>query len=107
MRAGELRCRLVIENPQRVSDGAGGADVSWVEVATVWANVQPVSAGETRSVGQRAEKITHRITLRYRSDVTAAMRLIGMGRVFEIEAVVNEAERDQWLICSCVEGITA
>jgi len=107
MRAGELRHRLVIEYPQRVSDGAGGAVISWLELATVWASIHPVSAGEQRSAGQRAEKTTHRITLRYRTDVNATMRFVGNGRIFQIETVINEAERDHWLVCSCVEGITA
>ncbi len=107
MRAGELRHRLVVERPQRISDGAGGAAISWLEVATIWANVQPVSAGEHRTAGQRFEKTSHRITLRFRSDVDATMRFVGNGRIFDIEAIINEAERDQWLVCFCVEGIAA
>jgi len=107
MRAGELRSRLALEIPQRISDGAGGAATSWLEIAKIWANVTPVSASEQRSAEQRAEKITHRITLRYRNDIDATMRFTGDGRIFEIEAIFNEAERDQWLVCHCVEGITA
>ena len=107
MRAGELRSRLVVESPQRVSDGAGGAVTSWLELATIWANITPTSAREQRSAEQRAEKTTHRITLRYRSDINATMRFVGDGRIFDIEAIINEAERDQWLVCYCVEGLTA
>ena len=107
MRAGELRSRLVVESPQRVSDGAGGAVTSWLELATIWANVAPTSAREQVSAEQRAEKTTHKITLRYRNDIDATMRFSGGGRIFDIEAIINEAERDQWLVCYCVEGITA
>ncbi len=107
MRAGELRSRLVVESPQRISDGAGGAVTSWLETATIWANVAPTSASEQRSAEQRAEKVTHRITLRYRNDINATMRFVGNGRIFNIEAIINEAERDQWLVCLCAEGITA
>ncbi len=107
MRAGDLRHRLIIESPQRLSDGAGGAVVTWAQVASVWAHIKPVTAREFRSAEQRAEKVTHKITLRYRSDINATMRLVGEGRIFNIEAIINEAERDQWLKCSCVEGVTA
>jgi len=107
MRAGELRHRLTIESPQRLSDGAGGATVTWAPVASVWAHINPVSAREFTSAEQRAEKVTHTITLRFRNDIDATMRLIGEGRIFNIEAIINEAERDQWLVCSCVEGVTA
>jgi len=107
MRAGDLRHRLIIESPQRLSDGAGGATVTWAQVASVWANIKPVSARELRSAEQRAEKVTHTITLRYRSDIDATMRLVGEGRIFNIDAIINEAERDQWLKCFCVEGLTA
>ncbi len=106
MRAGELRSRLVVESPQRISDGAGGAVTNWLEIATVWANVTPTSASEQRSAEQRAEKTTHKITLRYRNDIDATMRFSGDGRTFKIEATINEAERDQWLVCFCVEGTT-
>ena len=107
MRAGKLRHRLIIESPQRASDGAGGAVVTWTQVASIWAHVTPVSARELRSAGQRAEKLTHRITLRYRSGINATMRLVGEGRVFNIDAIINEDERDHWLVCFCVEGLTA
>jgi len=107
MRAGELRHRLVIESPQRVNDGAGGAITTWLEVATIWANVQPVTAREQRSADQRTQKTSHRITVRYREDINSTMRFTGEGRIFDIEAIINDAERDHWLVCFCVEGITA
>jgi SPP1 family predicted phage head-tail adaptor len=106
MRAGDLRHRLTIESPQRLSDGAGGATVTWTQLASVWAHIKPVSARELRSAEQRAEKVTHEIVLRYRTDINSTMRLTGEGRTFNIEAIINEAERDRWLKCFCVEGLT-
>jgi len=107
VRAGELRHRLTIEIPQRLSDGAGGAIVTWAQVASIWAHIKPVSARELRAAEQRAEKLTHKIILRYRSDINATMRLVGAGRIFNINAIINEDERDHWLVCFCVEGTTA
>lgn len=107
MQAGKLRDRVGIENPATVSDGAGGATTTWVNVATVWANITLVNARENRAAEQRAEKITHKITLRYRDDINATMRLVSGARIFEIEAITNEDERDHWLVCRCVEGLTA
>lgn len=107
MRAGDLRHRLTIERPQRLSDGSGGAIINWLEVATVWASIKPVSTSRNNSGQQISSLTTHRITLRYRSDIDATMRLVTNGRTFLIDGILNEAERDQWLVCRCVEGVVA
>ena len=41
---GALRRRLTLEEPVETSDGAGGVTRGYVAVATLWAEVTPVSA---------------------------------------------------------------
>lgn len=100
---GDLRHRLVLEEAQRVSDGAGGFTEDWVTVATVWAAIEPGGGGEGVDSGRLAGRMTHGVTLRYRAGVTPAMRFRHGTRVLHILAVIDEGARRQWLRCLCEE----
>ena len=49
-------------------------------------------------------RVTHRIILRYRSDVTAGMRVVWGARVFSVQAVINLGERDRFTQLLAMEG---
>ena len=100
---GDLRHLLVLEEPQRVSDGAGGFIESWVTVASVWAAIRTSGGGEAVEAGRLAGRVTHGVTLRYRAGVTPAMRFRQGVRVFHILAVIDEDERKRMLRCLCEE----
>jgi len=69
MRIGDLRHRVTLESPARTADGMGGFATAWTTVAEVFAAVWPVSATEQIEAAQSVMTVTHRIRLRYRSDV--------------------------------------
>jgi SPP1 family predicted phage head-tail adaptor len=97
--------RIVIEQPALIPDGGGGATVTWTTLATVWGRLQAVGGGEAVQ-GQRQHGATrHRITIRRRTDVTAAMRANCDGRVFNIRAVVNGGGRSPYTLLECEEGV--
>jgi len=83
--AGKLRHRIRIESLDYLLDSQGDADQDpvtgeikqhWVEIATVWAAIEPLSAREfIRSKALQSE-ITARITIRYRDGMDASMRII-------------------------------
>lgn len=105
---GKLRHRLTIEEEARVADGGGGFAVTWSELSTdptVWGAVVPLSGREVLQAQQLATPVTHKVTIRHRSDVTAAMRLKLGTRAFNIRAVINVDERDRWLELMCEEGV--
>jgi len=99
----DLRRRLVLEEAQRVSDGAGGFTETWAEVATVWAALQSSGGGEAVESGRLAGRVSHTVTLRYRDGVTPAMRFRLGTRVFHILAAIDADERRHWLRCLCEE----
>jgi len=105
-RIGQLRHWVTIETPVRSADGGGGADTVWQAVDVVWANVAPLSGAEPVEAEKLEARLTHRITLRWRGDVTAIMRMTMAGRIFAIESATDIDERRRWLECLCVE-ITA
>ncbi|MCW2307894.1 phage head closure protein [Rhodobium gokarnense] len=100
---GELRHRLTLERPERTPDGAGGATVSWVTVADVWAAIAPASASETEIAGRLDGVVTHRVTLRRRADLAGGMRLKAGTRVLKILVAHDPDERGRWTECLAEE----
>lgn len=104
-RIGALRHRVVLEAPDRISDGGGGATVTWSTVAELWASIDPRSGGE-RLVGEGvAGGMSHVIAVRYRSGVEPAMRFRLGSRRFEILASRDIDERRRVLVCDCREEL--
>ena len=101
--AGHLRHRITIQTGGRTGDGRGGVTKAWTTHAAVWARVQPVSAREAFAAGQLQGAITHRITLRFTSGVTTAMRVSWGSRVLRVIGVRNPGEDDRLLELDCVE----
>lgn len=105
---GKLRHRVVIQAENATPDGAGGFSDPWASptvVATVWASVVPLSGSEQFRGMQLEDKITHKITMRYRAGVTAKNRIVFGTRPFNIRVVRNIDERDRWLELMCEEGV--
>ena len=102
-RIGDLRHRLTIETPGRLDDGGGGADVTWSTLDEVWAAIVPRRGGEIVSAERVSGEVTHEIWLRHRSDVSPELRFRLGTRLFDILAVIDDAERHQRLRCLCRE----
>lgn len=88
---GRLRERLVLEAPAESGDGVGGVTRTFADVATLWADVTPLSARDTVMADRALARVTHRIRIRWRSDVTTRHRLRIGARLFHIVAL-REAE---------------
>lgn len=85
--AGRLRHRILIErytldvdsNGEAIQDpDTGETSSSWVEVATVWAEIKPISVKEFIAAQATQSKIEARVVLRYRPDLDGALRLVHM-----------------------------
>lgn len=100
---GALRTELSLQRPALTPDGLGGHSEDWSEVATLFARVEPVSAGVRFGAGQTVETTTHRITVRFRADLASGMRLVRDGRVFELVSVHDPDETGRYLVCRARE----
>lgn len=103
-----LRHRISIEADSQTTDGGGGAADPWAAPTTIartWAAIQPLRGGERLRAQQLEASVTHKITLRYRSDIRASHRVVFKGRAFNIRAVINVDERSRWLELMCEEGV--
>ncbi len=88
--AGKLRHRVLIQQQVTTRDDDGFSHTSWVDVATVWASVEPLSAREFIQSGQTQAAITARITIRYREGLLPSMRILHRGEVFNIAGVLPD-----------------
>jgi SPP1 family predicted phage head-tail adaptor len=104
---GALRHRLTIQQRSAAKDAYGGQSTAWVDVVTVWAEIRPLSSRELIAARGVQQETTHEIRMRYRSDVaiTASMRGVYKGRIFNFSTPMNTDERNIELVIPAVEGI--
>lgn len=106
MKIGDLRKQLIVQAEQQTPDGAGGYALAWTTLASVWANISPLTGRELYTAGHQESRVTHKVTMRWRKDlaITPDMRLLYNERVLNIRAVINEGERNQYAILLVEEG---
>jgi SPP1 family predicted phage head-tail adaptor len=106
MQAGRLRHRITLQEERPTRDSYKAEVLGWVDVATVWAAVEPLRGREYFSAQQVNSEVSHRVTIRYRSGVTSAMRVLFGSRVLQIDGVINVNEQNRELQLMCIEGVS-
>lgn len=66
--AGDLRAELTLQRPS-------GEDNDYVDVETVWANIQAASGSESLRFGQNLSQAIYAVTIYFREDIQASWRL--------------------------------
>ncbi|MEK4798058.1 phage head closure protein [Thermoactinomyces sp. FSL K6-2592] len=99
MNAGRLKHRVTLQEEVKTPDGGGGSVVTWQDVATVWASVEPLKGRELYAAQQVRATLTHKIIIRYRPDISVnvKMRAVYNNRIFNITSVINEQESNKTL----------
>jgi SPP1 family predicted phage head-tail adaptor len=90
---GALRRRLTLEEPVETSDGAGGVTRGYVAVATLWAEVTPVSARADITADSSGAVVRLHIVIRMRAGLTTRHRLRDGARIYRIVALRESADR--------------
>ena len=65
--AGMLTRRIKIQRPSTIKDSVGAPCRSWLDVATVWADIQPLSGKEAVIANRISAELSHQIIVRYQS----------------------------------------
>lgn len=107
MQAGKLRHRVTIQerqsgSPQQSSSGA--PDEAWTTRVTAYAAIEPLRGREFLEAQAVQSQVAVRIRIRYRPGITAGMRVVKGSTVYDIQAVLNMAERDAELHLMCATG---
>lgn len=100
---GQMTARLNLEAPAETPDGQGGVTPVFVETASAWALIEPIGEVVEEEASGTTFRRTHRIWLRYRTDVAAGMRLRKGNRIFCIGGTRDPDDSRRYLICYCEE----
>lgn len=106
MRSGRLRWLVTIEHsPESQNRGElGGYEAQWVPLAEVFAEINPLNGRALEAAQSRHGEVTAEIRIRYRDDVTDAMRVAYRGNVYAIHYVYNVKNQYRELILGCSLG---
>jgi SPP1 family predicted phage head-tail adaptor len=87
---GAMRARITVqrENPQAA--GGGAYAVGWTNVATLWAQIEPINGREALQGARLESRVAYRLVLRYRPDIVAGMRVVWQGKNFAIQTVLDQ-----------------
>lgn len=95
-RLGKMRHRVEIQTETLAADGGGGGASTWATVATVWAEVIPLSGMEALRAMQLNNPVTHEVRMRQRV-IPSGARLLFRDRPLNITMAVNVDEGDRYL----------
>lgn len=105
MNIGKMRHRITFQQQKSDKDSLGSyssEEEDWEDVATVWAQISPISGKEYFSE-MRENTVSHKIYCRYRSGISPKMRIKFKNRIFRIISVINWDERNEGLTLMCEE----
>ncbi|UWQ42994.1 head-tail adaptor protein [Leisingera aquaemixtae] len=103
-----LTRKLVLEDPQRAPDGAGGYTETWVALGSLWAELKPLSG---RLAGDSVSLQKYRITLRASPEGFASrprpdQRFRDNDRLYRIDAVAENGPDARYLTCFAVAEVS-
>ncbi len=104
MKSGDLKKRITLQYQTKAPDGMGSFTTTWVDHATVWAAIWPISASEQVQAMQTVMTMTHRIRIRYRSVLKASWRIKFGTRYFNIVSIINPNIENEMLDLMCKEA---
>ena len=90
---GQLKTRLVVQQPVETLDDQGGVVRTWTTFATVWAQVTPLAP--RRDVQADSDGVTqnYRIVLRSHLSLTLQHRFSDGARIYRIVAIRDRDDR--------------
>lgn len=97
MNPGKLNRKVEIMELDKVSDGAGGYEDTFVPIKKVWANIRPIYGKEYYEAQQAQVQVSHKVTIRYTEDINRSHILSFNGKVYDIQYLLNIEEENRYL----------
>lgn len=99
--------RITIQEPAESSHNAYGETTdSWTDLVTVWGEVTELSGRELLNAAQIQPEVKHKVVIRYRDDITSAMRVkYGTRYLYITSSVPDDAkfQKPVGLVLLCTE----
>jgi SPP1 family predicted phage head-tail adaptor len=96
---GELNQRVRVLAQTLTPDGGGGYSESWNVIATVWADVEPRTAGTVFAADALQSRVEYRVTIRRNAAVSIGMRVMAGAATLAINAILDGGSPLITLIC--------
>lgn len=104
MNSKDLDQRVMIQAPATGDNDFGEPLTGWIDVVPVWAAIADLSGRQYIAAQAAQNAVQTTITIRHRTGITAAMRVLHGADIYDIEAVLD---RDRvWLDLMCVKGVS-
>lgn len=105
--AGRFNRRITIQRRADGADAYGQPSTTWETHVQTWADVR-APAGRAAAQDVTADRTTsvaaYSMRIRYRTDITADMRVLLAGMVFDIAQVLPDLARHEHTDLVCVAG---
>jgi SPP1 family predicted phage head-tail adaptor len=95
MKAGELRHRLIIEQPAKSKNAIDETVQSWETFATVWGAVEPATGKLFYAAKQLDSTVDGRVRIRYIKGLLPTMRIKLGDRILSIVSILMPQERQR------------
>ncbi|MGJ8628344.1 MAG: head-tail adaptor protein [Sulfitobacter sp.] len=101
---------LVLEEPGRVGDGAGGFSEGWITLGTLWAEITARTGRETALSGAPVSRVSYKIVVRgapYGAPdrPKPQQRFRDGARIYTIQAVAERDPEGRYLTCFADEEV--
>lgn len=91
---GEFRHIITFQEMEERKNSFGEMTKIWIHKFSTRAGIYPISGKEFFVADKENSEVSHKINIRYRSDINPAMRIIYNNRIFNIESIINFQERN-------------
>lgn len=105
MRSGRLRHKVTVQTVSEATDSFGQAIKTWSTYAQPFASVEPLNGREFFTANADSSEVTVRIRLRYLSGLTTKMRVLWDSKYYNIESIIDPAERNAEMVLMCSEAL--
>ena len=99
MYAGQLKNKVTIQAKTDTVDAIGQPINTWVDVATVWADIRYLSGLESIKSDADVSIAKVSVRVRYRADIKPSMRAVCDGVIYQIKAVLPSGKVYMDLAC--------
>lgn len=104
VRAGLLHHKIEIQSKATRRDSMGGEVVTWEPFTYAWASIEPLSGREYFAAQQAQASVSHKLVMRYQAGIRPYHQVKWGDRIFNIDAILNEGERNVELTLFCTEA---
>lgn len=107
--AGRLNRRITLQERGTGYDDYGQPSDAWADVATVWANIKPISGREKLAAMAVDVQTSQTVMIRYNPDYLPATKVTGwrikyQDRTLSITGAIDLDEAHKYIVFDCIEG---